>query len=65
MLTWKQLGLLDKPLVVLDSEGFWGPLLDLLDHVSAEGFAPSATSSLATVVRSTDELFRVLDKGEA
>ena len=65
VLTWKQLGLLDKPLIVLDNEGFWGPLLDLLDHVSAEGFAPSATSSLATVVRSTDELFRVLDKGEA
>ena len=65
VLTWKQLGLLDKPLVVLDSEGFWGPLLDLLDHVSAEGFAPPATSRLATVVRSTDELFRVLDKGEA
>ena len=65
VLTWKQLGLLDKPLIVLDNEGFWGPLLDLLDHVSAEGFAPSATSSLSTVVRSTDELFRVLDKGEA
>ena len=65
VLTWKQLGLHDKPLVVLDSEGFWGPLLDLLDHVSAEGFAPSAMSGLATVVRSTDELFRVLDNGEA
>ena len=24
VLTWKQLGLLDKPIVVLDSEGFWG-----------------------------------------
>ena len=65
VLTWKQLGLHDKPVVVLDSEGYWGPLLDLLDHVSAEGFAPQATSSLATVVRSTDELFRVLDNGEA
>ena len=42
VLTWKQLGLHDKPVVVLDSEGYWGPLLDLLDHVSAEGFAPQA-----------------------
>ena len=65
VLTWKQLGIHDKPLVVLDSEGYWGPLLDLLDHVSAEGFAPAAMSGLATVVRSTDELFRVLDNGEA
>ena len=65
VLTWKQLGLHDKPVLVLDSEGFWRPLLDLLDHVSAEGFAPKAVSGLATVVRSTDELFRVLDNGAA
>ena len=65
VLTWKQLGLHDKPVVVLDSDGYWGPLLALLDHVSAEGFAPQATGALATVVQSTDELFRVLDDGEA
>ena len=65
VLTWKQLGLHDKPVVVLDSDGYWGPLLALLGHVSAEGFAPQATGALATVVRSTDELFRILDSGEA
>ena len=65
VLTWKQLELLDKPIVVLDSEGFWGPLCDLLDHVSGEGFAPPATPRLATVVSTVDELFRVLDNGEA
>ena len=65
VLTWKQLGLHDKPVIVLDSEGFWGPLLALLDHVSAEGFAPPAAPGLATVVRTVDELFRILDSGEA
>ena len=65
VLTWKQLGLLDKPIIVLDSEGYWGPLFALLDQVSADGFAPPAGPGLATVVRSTEELFRVLDNGEA
>ena len=65
VLTWKQLGLHDKPVVVLDSEGYWGPLLDMLDHVSAEGFAPQATDGLAIVVRTTEELFRVFDNAEA
>ena len=65
VLTWKQLGLHDKPVVILDSDGYWGPLLALLDHVSAEGFAPQAIGALATVVRSTDELFRVFDSTEA
>ena len=61
VLTWKQLGMLDKPVIVLDSEGYWAPLLDLLDHLDEEGYAPPAMRSLATVVRTTDELFRALD----
>ena len=65
VLTWKQLGLHDKPVIVLDTEGFWTPLLALVDHVSADGFAPPAAPGLATVVRSTEELFRVLENGEA
>ena len=65
VLTWKQLGFHDKPVIVLDSDGFWEPLFGLLEHVRAEGFAPRVTSALATVVRSTDELFRALDNSEA
>ena len=61
VLTWKQLGLHDKPVVILDNEGYWAPLLALLDHVCAEGFAPPATGGLATVVRTMDELFRTLE----
>ena len=57
VLTWKQLGLLDKPIVVLDSEDYWTPLLGLLDQVCAEGFAAPANLDLATVVHSVDALF--------
>jgi len=62
VLTWRQLGLHDKPVVVLDSAGFWTPLLGLLDHLSAEGFAPQASPGLATVVHGTDALFRALEE---
>ena len=62
VLTWKQLGLHDKPLLVLDSDGYWAALQGLLDTVIAEGFAQPATGSLATVVRSTDALFRALEE---
>ena len=61
VLTWKQLGLHEKPIIILDSEGYWAPLRDLLDHVSAEDFGPAATPGLATVVRTVEELFRVLE----
>ena len=37
-LTWAQLGIQDKGVAFLDVEGFWGPFLDALDHMAAEGF---------------------------
>lgn len=42
VLTWRQLGLHAKPVVLLDTGGFWAPLTALLEHMIAEGFAPAA-----------------------
>ncbi len=39
VLTWRQLGLHRKPILLLDTEGFWAPLAGLLRHVVDEGFA--------------------------
>ena len=38
MLSWSQLGLHRKPIGLLDVDGFWGPLVGLLDHMTAEQF---------------------------
>jgi uncharacterized protein (TIGR00730 family) len=38
MLSWSQLGLHRKPIGLLDVDGFWGPLVALLDHMTAERF---------------------------
>jgi hypothetical protein len=37
-ITWKQLGLHEKPIGLLDTDGFWTRLVDLLDHLNGEGF---------------------------
>lgn len=39
VLTWRQLGLHDKPVIVVNTNGYWNPLKDLLDHIVAQGFA--------------------------
>ncbi len=39
VLTWAQLGLHAKPIVLVNVQGYWDPLLALLDHVIAQGFA--------------------------
>ncbi len=36
--TWFQLGQHTKPIVLVNSEGFWEPLLSLLDHMRREAF---------------------------
>ncbi len=39
VLTWRQIGLHEKPILLLDTDGYWQPLIALIDHVIAEGFA--------------------------
>jgi hypothetical protein len=42
VLTWRQLGLHDKPVFLLDSAGYWSRLVGLVDHIVEEGFAEPA-----------------------
>lgn len=42
VLTWRQLGLHDKPVLLVNVKGYWNPLLALLDHMVAQGFADAA-----------------------
>jgi len=50
VLTWRQIGLHDKPVFLLNINGFWEPLLDLLDHVIAEGFAEESLKTYITII---------------
>ncbi len=38
MLTWKQLKLHDKPIILVDHKGYWQPFLKLVDHMIEQGF---------------------------
>lgn len=39
VLTWRQIGLHGKPILLLDIDGYWQPLAALLRHIIDEGFA--------------------------
>ncbi len=49
VLTWAQIGLHRKPIFLLDVAGYWQPLLALVDHTIAEGFAEGSLRSLFAV----------------
>jgi uncharacterized protein (TIGR00730 family) len=55
VLTWAQLGLHARPIALLDAEGYWQPLVALLDHVIAEGFADASLRRLYTVTDTAEE----------
>jgi len=60
ILTWRQLGLPDKPTSVVDVAGYWQPLRDLLDHLVAHGFTKSLVPRLLQIVPNVAELMRAL-----
>jgi len=49
-LTWRQLRLHAKPIYLLNVAGFWDPLIGLMDHFVAEGFAEASLLEFVTVV---------------
>ena len=49
VLTWAQLGLHDKPIVLMNVEGYWDPLIALMDHMINSGFADTSLRDLFTV----------------
>ncbi len=42
IMTWAQLGRHRKPIVYGNIDGFWNPMLKLIDHMRAEGFVHTA-----------------------
>ena len=60
VLTWKQLRLHDKPIVIVDVDGYWQPLLGLIEHMIGAGFCRQAHRGLFTVVNSVEEVFTAL-----
>jgi len=67
IVTWAQLELHDKPIVLVDIEGYWEPLLALIRHAEARNFAAPGTGRLFATVRTIDELdaaFAIAGSGE-
>jgi len=60
MLTWAQLGLHAKPIVLLNHEGFWDPLLVLVDRLVAQRYVPPEHRALLRVAPDLDSLLPLL-----
>jgi uncharacterized protein (TIGR00730 family) len=56
IITWRQLKLHDKPVILVNIEGFWDPLLRLVEHQTAEGYLRGGSAGLFHVVERVDQV---------
>jgi hypothetical protein len=56
MITWKQLRMHDKPILLVDVAGYWGPFRDMMRHVVESGFARNDHEKLLLTVENVAEI---------
>ena len=61
IITWRKLGLHDKPILVANIAGYWQPFLTLIDHMIGQGFAHDGDRELYRVVNTVPDLLTALE----
>ena len=62
VLTWAQIGLHTKPIVLVNTAQYWTPLTALVDHLIYQGFAETTLRSLFEVVDTPEEALRIIHR---
>jgi uncharacterized protein (TIGR00730 family) len=62
IITWRQLKLHDKPVILVNVEGYWDPLLRLVEHQTAEGYLRGGSAGLFHVVERVEDVLEVAAK---
>jgi uncharacterized protein (TIGR00730 family) len=60
IMTWRQLGLHDKPIVVVNVGGYWTQLLHLIDVMIKEGFVRASDRDGLLVVENVEDVIPAL-----
>ena len=56
VITWRLLGIHDKPIVIVNSDGYWSHFIELVEKVIREGFAHASSRDLFAVVETVEEV---------
>ena len=61
VLTWRQIGLHEKPIFLLNTDGYWNPLIQLMKHVVDQGFADDGVLTHSRLVAEPEDLMAALE----
>jgi uncharacterized protein (TIGR00730 family) len=62
IVTWRQLHLHNKPIILLNVKGYWSHLLALFDQMHDQGFAHHGHEALVTVVESPGDVIAAAER---
>ena len=62
LVVWRQIGLHDKPILLVNIDGYWNPFDALLAHIAAEGFGSGHDGRLFTMVPSSADVIPTLQR---
>lgn len=62
MVTWNQLGIHKIPIIVVNINGYWDGLLDLVKNSVREGFISPGQANILVEVKRTDQVIEALHK---
>ena len=60
VVTLRQLGYIDKPIVLVDTDGYWQPLLRLIDRIVDEAFAERDATALVEVAETAERALEMV-----
>ncbi len=61
IMTWRQLGIHDKPIVVADIKNYWTPFLTMIDHIIEKGFMRPDDKNVISVVKTLEEILPAIE----
>lgn len=60
VITWRQIKIHEKSVIIFNHEGYWDDLIRLMDGIIASGFAKPINRTFYTVVNTKEELYELL-----
>ncbi len=62
IITWKQLNLFNKPIIIYNINNYYDHLIKMLDHAISQTFMSKENASLWEVANSVEDIYNIINK---
>ena len=62
IITWKQLNLINKPIIIYNINNYYDHLIKMLDQAISQTFMSKENASLWEVANSVEDIYNIINK---